>query len=90
MEKLLLILNSPDMDEYTREEVLIFIERKLDEHGKIRGQIARDLSRLGENAWLTDSAYSKLKAKYKAAHQSKKKLAILEMERKLNCKEDSK
>ena len=86
MEKLFLILNSPDMDEYTREEVCRFIEQKLDEHAKFRGQIARDLSRIGENAFTQEAAYRKLAAKYKVAHQSRKKLAILEMERKANCK----
>lgn len=85
MEKLIFILNSPDIDEYTREEVRRYVEQKIDEHTKFRGQIARDLSRIGENAWREESAYRKLAAKYKAAHQSRKKLAILEMERKAYC-----
>ena len=90
MEKLFRTLMSSDMDEYSRREVTRYAEKIIDEHMKIRGQIARDLSRIGVDAWQEDSAYRKLKAKYLAHHQSKKKLAILEMERQLNCKsEDS-
>lgn len=36
-----------EADEYTRREVGRAIERKLDEVAKIRGQIAKDLRRLG-------------------------------------------
>ena len=80
MESLLRTLTSPDMDEYTRFEIRRFAEKKLEEHAKFRGQIARDLRRLGgEYGFLDERNYRKLREKYLRGHQSKKKLAILEM-----------
>ena len=73
-----LIMQLKDVDEYTKREVLHFIERKLDEVAKIRGQIAKDLRRLGgEYAFMHERYYHQLKEKYLRAHQSKKKLLIL-------------
>lgn len=75
------------LDTWTLAEIQIFIERKLDEQAKIRGQIARGLSRLGEMAFLDPRAYDKLKAKYRASgRMSRKKLAILDLMRKEQCK----
>ena len=77
MEKLFRTLMAPDMDVYSRAEVMRYAEKIIDEHIKIRGQIARDLSRLGVDAWREDSAYRKLKAKYLAHHQSKRNWRFL-------------
>lgn len=86
MNKLFIALR--DADEYTRAEILRFVERKLDEATKIRGQIAKDLQRLGgDYGFEKPDVYSKLKDKYIRGHQSQKKLAILEMERLKWCKE---
>ncbi len=74
-----------DLDKWTAAEVHRFIERKLDEQARIKGQIARDLRRVGEMAFLDPTAYDKLKSKYR--RQSRKKLAILELIRQENlCK----
>lgn len=81
-----LIIDLDDLDSVTRREIEHLVEAKLNEHAKIRGQIARDLSRIGTDAFLNSSAYDKLKAKYRVAHAGKKKLEILEMERKAYCK----
>ena len=83
-----LTLQLDEADEYTRREVARFINLKLDEVIKIRGQIAKDLRRLGEDSFTDPRAYDKLKAKYIRAHQSKKKLALLEMERRQWCHVD--
>ena len=74
------------MDKWTAAEISRFIERKLDEQTKIKGQIAKDLRRIGEYAFLDPSAYEQLKTKYKARSQHKK-LAILDLMRKENCGE---
>lgn len=79
-------MNLENYDPITRREIEFFIERKNHECMKIRGQIARDLRRFGEYAFLDERFYYKLKEKYIRAHQSKKKLLILEMERKIWCK----
>lgn len=86
MEKILRQFNPCEVDEYTLAEVKHFAELKYDEQQKIKGRIARDLARIGENAFMEQSAYDKLKAKYIVAHASKKKLAILELMRKTNCR----
>ena len=68
------------LDPITQKEIDIFRERKIDEHMKIGGQIARDLRRLGgDYAFLEPAFYAKLREKYRRAHAGKKKLAILEM-----------
>lgn len=68
-----------ELDAWTLAEIRGYVERKLNDHRKIRGQIAKDLRRLGEMAFLDPSAYTKLKAKYRASRRlSRKKLAILE------------
>lgn len=83
-----LFLELRDADKFTRAEILRFAEHKLDEATKIRGQIAKDLKRLGGDfGFEKPDVYSKLKDKYIRAHQSKKKLAILEQERRRWCKE---
>lgn len=70
------------LDTWTLAEIRGYVERKIDDHRKIRGQIAKDLRRLGEMAFLDPSAYDQLKAKYKASRRlSRKKLAILETSR---------
>lgn len=85
MTKLFLALR--DADEFTRAEIVRFAERKLDEATKIRGQIARDLQRLGGDfGFEKPDVYSKLKDKYIRGHQSQKKLAILEQERLTWCR----
>ena len=67
------------LDDWTAAELYRFIERKLDEQAKIKGQIARDLRRIGEMAFLDPTSYLKLRAKYQAGKRlSRKKLAILE------------
>ena len=79
MESLFRTLNLPDMDEITRLEVRRFIELKIDERAKICGQIAKDLRRIGgEYGFLDERNYRLLRDKYIRAHQSKKKLTILE------------
>ena len=72
MEKLIRQFNACEVDEVTIAELKHFAEVKYDEQQKIKGRIARDLARIGENAFMESSAYDKLKAKYRAAHQSKK------------------
>ena len=75
------------LDTWTAAELHRFIERKLDEQSRIKGQIARDLRRIGDMAFLDPTAYDQLKAKYKArSNVSRKKLAILELMRKEQCK----
>jgi len=75
------------LDTWTLAEIRAYVERKLEDHQRIRGQIARDLNRLGEMAFLDPSAYDKLKAKYKArSNVSRKKLAVLDLMRKEQCK----
>lgn len=79
-------MNLGKYDAITRREIEFFVERKDAEQAKLRGQIARDLRKLGEYAFLDDAAYRKLQEKYRRAHAGKKKLAILEMERRAWCK----
>ena len=75
------------LDTWTLAEIRSYIERKLEDHAKLRGQIARDLNRIGEMAFLDPSAYDKLKAKYKArSNVSRKKLAVLDLMQKEQCK----
>lgn len=75
-----------EVDEYTRREVDKAIEHKLDEVAKIRGQIAKDLRRLGGvDGFQTEQCYRRLREKYLRGHQSRKKLALLEMERQKWC-----
>ena len=75
------------LDTWTLAEIRAYVERKLEDHQRIRGQIARDLNRIGEMAFLDPSAYDKLKAKYKASSRiSRKKLAVLDLMRKEQCK----
>ena len=71
------------LDEWTAAELSRFIERKLDEQARIKGQIARDLRRIGEYAFLDPSAYDQLAIKYKARGY-RKKLAILDLMREEN------
>lgn len=75
------------LDTWTLAEIRSYVERKLEDHRRIRGQIARDLRRIGEMAFLDPSAYDKLKAKYRTSNRvSRKKLAVLELMRKEQCK----
>lgn len=85
MESILRLFDPHYVDAITITEVKQFAEAKYEEQEKIKGQIARDLTKMSENAFMTPSAYSKLSAKYKAANASKKKLAILEQMKERNC-----
>lgn len=86
MEKLIRLFDPHDVDPITIAEVKHFAQLKYNEQEKIKGRIAHDLARIGVDAFQDPAAYTKLKGKYKAAHAGKKKLAILEMERKRWCK----
>lgn len=74
-----------DLDAVTVKELARFIERKLDERDKIKGQIARDLRRIDEWAFLDPNAYEQLKAKYRKRWTNTKKLTILEDMRRHYC-----
>lgn len=74
-----------DLDAVTAKELARFIERKLDERDKIKGQIARDLRRIGEMAFLDPTAYDQLKAKYRKRWTNTKKITILEDMRRHYC-----
>ena len=89
MEKILRLFDPRDVDPVTIDELKHFAERKYDEQLKLKGQIARDLSRIGEYAFQNPAAYDKLRAKYKAHWASKKKIAILDMMKKEWCKKIS-
>lgn len=85
MQSLLKLFDPKEIDSVTIAEVKHYAQLKYDEQAKIKGQIARDLERIGENAYCTPSAYTKLKGKYKAANAGKKKLEILDNMRKAWC-----
>lgn len=74
-----------ELDAVTVKELSRFIERKLDERDKIKGQIAKDLRRIGEWAFLDPNAYAQLKAKYRKRWTNTKKLTILEDMRRHYC-----
>ena len=78
-----------DLDAVTVKELVRFIERKLDEQAKIKGQIARDLRRIGDMAFLDPSAYDQLKAKYRTRWTNTKKITILEDMRRRYCGRDA-
>ena len=78
-----------DLDAVTVKELSRFIERKLDERDKIKGQIAKDLRRIDEWAFLDPNAYDQLKAKYRRRWTNTKKLTILEDMRKHYCQRRS-
>lgn len=86
MESLIRMFDPRDVDSVTIAEVKHFAQVKYDEQMKIKGQIARDLARIGENAFQNPAAYRKLAAKYKAAHAGKKKLEILSRMQQAWCK----
>ena len=75
-----------DLDAVTVKELVRFIERKLDEQERIKGQIAKDLRRIGEMAFLDPTAYDQLKAKYRTRWTNTKKITILEDMRRHYCK----
>ena len=74
-----------ELDAVTLKELSRFIERKLDEQARIKGQIAKDLRRIGEMAFLDPAAYDQLKAKYRTRWTNTKKLTILEDMRRKYC-----
>ena len=78
-----------DLDAVTVKELVRFIERKLDERDKIKGQIARDLRRIDEMAFLDPTAYDQLKAKYRRRWTNTKKITILEDMRRRYCRRDA-
>ena len=86
MEKILRQLNS--VDNITQKLVRHFAERELEQVTKINGRIARDLEKFGDYAFLDSTAYDKLKEKYRRAHAGKRKLELLELMRKNNCRGD--
>lgn len=71
-----------EIDPVTIREVNHFIDRKLNEIEKLRGQIARDLKRISPDAWHDARAYDTLRNRYKSQWANAKKLAILDMGRK--------
>ena len=87
MEKLIRQIDSADST--TRKLIKHFIEVKLAEVEKINGRIARDLDKLGDFAFLEPSAYDKLKEKYSRAKAGRRKLELLELMRRDNCKGES-
>ena len=74
-----------DLDAITAMELSRFIERKLDEQARIKGQIAKDLRRIGEMAFLDPAAYDQLKAKYRTRWTNTKRITILEDMRRHYC-----
>lgn len=74
-----------ELDAITVKELSRFIERKIDEQARIKGQIAKDLRRIGEMAFLDPNAYEQLKAKYRTRWTNTKKLTILEDMRRKYC-----
>ena len=66
-----------------------FIERRLDERDKIKGQITRDLRRIDEMAFLDPAAYDQLKGKYRRRRTNTKKITILEDMRNRYCRRDA-
>ena len=82
MEKLARQLNPYSVDPITLAEVRRFAQLKYEEQLKIKGKIAHDLKRIGgEDGFRNPRVYDELERKYRRAHASKKKLAILEMQR---------
>lgn len=79
LSKILRLFDPRDVDAITIKEVEQFAQKKYDEQAKIKGQIARDLSRISDRAFEDPAAYDKLRAKYKARWTNAKKLAILDM-----------
>ena len=84
MEKFFLQLKSADS--ITQKLVRHFAERELEQVAKINARIARDLEKFGDYAFLDSTAYDKLKEKYRRAHAGKRKLELLELMRKNNCR----
>lgn len=79
LDKLIHLFDPRDVDAITIAELERFAQKKYDEQAKIKGQIARDLARIGDTAYCDPAAYDKLRAKYKSRWTNAKKLAILEM-----------
>jgi len=84
MDKLIRQLS--EMDAVTLKEIRHFVERKIHEHTKLRGQIARDLNKISPTAFEDSAAYETLRRRYKTRWASNKKLAVLEMDRKKWCR----
>ena len=78
-----------EIDPVTMREVNHFIERKLNEIEKPRAQISRDLRRISPDAWHDKNAYDTLRNKYKSQWACNKKLAILDMDRRQFCFEQT-
>lgn len=79
LNKLSRLFDPRDVDAITIAEVERFLQAKYDEQAKIKGQIARDLARIGDRAFEDPAAYKQLRAKYKARWTNTKRLAILDM-----------
>lgn len=79
LNKILRMFDPHDVDAITIAEVEQFAQQKYDEQLKIKGQIARDLARIGDKAFEDPAAYDKLRAKYKSRWTNTKRLAILDM-----------
>ena len=81
-------MNLDKYDAITRREIEVFLERKGAESDKLKGQIAKDLRRVGgEDGFLVAGNYRKLEEKYRRWHVSRKKLAILNDMCRQWCKE---
>lgn len=79
LDKLIRLFDPREVDAITIAELEQFAQKKYDEQMKIKGQIARDLARIGDRAFEDPAAYDKLKAKYKSRWTNTKRLAILDM-----------
>ena len=78
-----------NVTDYTRKEITRDIEKRLAVEENFRAQITRDLRRVGgDYGFQNEQCYRKLKEKYLRGHQSRKKLALLEMERRQWCHVD--
>lgn len=79
LNKILRLFDPREVDAITIAELEHFAQMKYDEQMKIKGQIARDLARIGDKAFEDPAAYDKLRAKYKSRWTNTKRLAILDM-----------
>lgn len=79
LDKLIRLFDPREVDAITIAELERFAQKKYDEQLKIKGQIARDLARISDNAYCDPAAYDKLRTKYKARWTNTKRLAILDM-----------
>ena len=89
IEKFYRLFLAGEVDSVTMREVNHFIERKLNEIEKLRAQISRDLRRISPDAWHDARAYDTLRNRYKSQWANAKKLAILDIDRRQYCFEQT-